>query len=250
MFLDDRGRLERIGEWLESIEEGIDSSNILAAEVLWYRLSRIEQSCAALSQAYLDAHPQIAALGLPTFDHALSGPQPLAAQTEALARRTLAVFKPLLLDLPPSPAPREARSTTSSRCDETVETLRRLEPYLRAQGIVALYLFGSVARREDGPESDVDLLFDVNLKSERSFTLLNQARLARELSEAFGVRVDLLERQMLHHDMADRVARDAVRVFDHVEVVEAVPCTSSRSTEDGSSAQRMPRGHDLKGSRD
>lgn len=237
MFVDDRGRLERIGESLEAVEEGLASSSSLAVEVLCYRLSLLEQSCANLSQAYLDSHPEIVALRLPTIDQTLSEPQPPAAQTAALARRALAVFKPLLAALPPPPAPRAARPNPVSRFDEVIATLRQKEDHLRAQGIVALHLFGSVARREDGPGSDVDLLFEVDPAAERSFNLLDQARLMNELSEALGVRVDFVERQMLRRDMAERVAREMVNAFGGGEPVGPALCgEGSRSTEQASHA--------------
>ena len=39
-------------------------------------------------------------------------------------------------------------------------TLKQLEPRLRAQGVAALYLYGSRARDEAGPGSDLDILVD------------------------------------------------------------------------------------------
>jgi predicted nucleotidyltransferase len=46
-----------------------------------------------------------------------------------------------------------------------IETLRLHEPELRAAGIVHLRLFGSVARGEASPESDVDLMADPIVRS-------------------------------------------------------------------------------------
>lgn len=44
--------------------------------------------------------------------------------------------------------------------DELLEKLRELKPWLEAQGIVDVRLFGSYARDEAGPDSDVDLLVE------------------------------------------------------------------------------------------
>ena len=45
---------------------------------------------------------------------------------------------------------------------ELLEKLRELKPWLEEQGIVNVCLFGSYARDEAGPDSDVDLLVDVS----------------------------------------------------------------------------------------
>ena len=49
-------------------------------------------------------------------------------------------------------------------------------------------LFGSVARGEDGPDSDVDLLVDFDTES----SLFDLIRLARELEELLGRPVDVV----------------------------------------------------------
>jgi len=53
--------------------------------------------------------------------------------------------------------------------------LREHEPELKAAGIVRLSLFGSVARGDQTPQSDVDLMADFD-KSKR-YTLLAMGRL-------------------------------------------------------------------------
>ncbi len=45
--------------------------------------------------------------------------------------------------------------------DELLTKLRELKPWLAEQGVVNLRLFGSFARDEAGPDSDVDLLVDI-----------------------------------------------------------------------------------------
>ena len=47
-----------------------------------------------------------------------------------------------------------------SRLDETLKTLRRLKRILRALGVQHATVFGSIARGEDGPDSDIDLYLD------------------------------------------------------------------------------------------
>ncbi|WP_187972121.1 nucleotidyltransferase family protein [Aquibium microcysteis] len=44
--------------------------------------------------------------------------------------------------------------------DAVIARLKSLEPALRDSGVVALYLYGSHARDEARPDSDIDLLAD------------------------------------------------------------------------------------------
>jgi uncharacterized protein len=44
--------------------------------------------------------------------------------------------------------------------DSVLTTLKQLEPKLRAHGVAALYLYGSYARDEAKPDSDIDVLVE------------------------------------------------------------------------------------------
>jgi uncharacterized protein len=46
--------------------------------------------------------------------------------------------------------------------DEIVKTLKEREADLRAQGVTHAALFGSVARDEQRPDSDIDILVDLD----------------------------------------------------------------------------------------
>lgn len=43
---------------------------------------------------------------------------------------------------------------------EVISCLQSVEPQLRALGVAGLYLFGSQARNEAGPDSEVDVFID------------------------------------------------------------------------------------------
>jgi predicted nucleotidyltransferase len=47
------------------------------------------------------------------------------------------------------------------RRDDVIARLKQTEPALRGFGVAALYLFGSHARDEAKPDSDVDVFIDV-----------------------------------------------------------------------------------------
>jgi len=95
--------------------------------------------------------------------------------------------------------------------DEVIRCLRAHEAELRRLGIVQLSLFGSVARGEAGPESDVDLAaqFDRN----RPFGMFQFVDLQQRLGDLLGVKVDLVGEPIAKPRFRARVDQDRVRVF-------------------------------------
>jgi len=73
--------------------------------------------------------------------------------------------------------------------EEVIDRLRAHEAELRAAGIVRLAVFGSVARGNNTPDSDIDLLADFD-KTKR-YTLLTMGRLESRLADMLGAKVDL-----------------------------------------------------------
>ena len=90
------------------------------------------------------------------------------------------------------------------------ETLKgRREEILCAaarHGARNLRVFGSVARGEAGPGSDLDLLVDV----EPGRSLLDLGGLLMELQELLGCRVDVVTEAGLRERLRERVLREAV----------------------------------------
>ena len=67
--------------------------------------------------------------------------------------------------------------------------------FCRRWQIVELALFGSVLREDFGPGSDIDVLAQFDPRARH--TLLDLAEMQDELSQAFGRRVDLVERAVV-----------------------------------------------------
>ena len=91
-----------------------------------------------------------------------------------------------------------------------VDVLRRLSERrdeLGGMGVTSLLLFGSVARGDDDPQSDVDLLVEFD----RPVGLLAFARLNRYLSELLETRVDLVTLDAVKPSMRERVLKEAIR---------------------------------------
>jgi len=75
-------------------------------------------------------------------------------------------------------------------------------------GAVSIRLFGSVARGEAGPESDVDFLVEVGPNTSSWFP----AGLIVDLEDLLGRRVEVVVQRALNTDIRDRVLREAVPV--------------------------------------
>jgi predicted nucleotidyltransferase len=95
--------------------------------------------------------------------------------------------------------------------DEILARLRAHEQELRALGVQEIALFGSVARGDDTPQSDVDLL--VSITPEAELSLLGMVRIERRLRELAGRDVDLVEREMLRAPVMEEIAQETVRAF-------------------------------------
>jgi predicted nucleotidyltransferase len=95
--------------------------------------------------------------------------------------------------------------------DEILARLRAHEQELRALGVQEIALFGSVARGDDTPQSDVDML--VSITPEAELSLLGMVRIERRLRELAGRDVDLVEREMLRASVMQEIAQETVRAF-------------------------------------
>ena len=93
---------------------------------------------------------------------------------------------------------------------DVVTRLRDHAAELRARGIVSVHLFGSTARDEAGPESDVDLFLDTD--PNRKFSLIDLADVGFLLEDLLGARVDVTTRDSLHPSLRAGIEAAAERV--------------------------------------
>lgn len=100
---------------------------------------------------------------------------------------------------------------TVPTAEAVVAALRAHEAELRAAGIRRLTLFGSVARGEAGPESDVDL--HAELDPAAGVGLIELSRLERRVEELLSCRVDLLAGRLERPRLIANIERDRVNVF-------------------------------------
>ena len=71
-----------------------------------------------------------------------------------------------------------------------------------------VYVFGSCARKEETPESDVDLLVDFN----RDASLFDQVDIQDEMHSLLDCKVDVVSKRGLHPYIKRRVLAEAVEL--------------------------------------
>ncbi len=92
----------------------------------------------------------------------------------------------------------------------TIDEIRRIAaPIARRYGIAALYLFGSYARGEATPESDID--FRIEKGDVRSAHAL--ANLYGELEDGFDKKLDVLTTPMLSQRFLNRIQPEEVLIY-------------------------------------
>lgn len=96
--------------------------------------------------------------------------------------------------------------------EEALEILHRVRPQLEARGVVHAGLFGSVARGEAGPRSDVDVV--VSLTPDKWASLFNRGGIQVLLEEAFpGRDVDVIVEPVALDKLRVAIARDRAHAF-------------------------------------
>jgi predicted nucleotidyltransferase len=94
--------------------------------------------------------------------------------------------------------------------DEVITKLKQHEAELKKLGVQHLYLFGSAARDEAGPDSDVDLFFD----HERGKISLFDVMDLEEIATGFlGRKVDIMTHNSLHPVLREQIEKTAIQVF-------------------------------------
>ncbi|MFO0989886.1 MAG: nucleotidyltransferase domain-containing protein [Alphaproteobacteria bacterium] len=95
--------------------------------------------------------------------------------------------------------------------DRALSVLRMNQSRLAEMGVVHAGIFGSVARGEAGPESDLDVL--VVLDDSKVVTIYDYCGVRLAISDLFGGNADVVERKALRPRLKDRIIAEVVDAF-------------------------------------
>ena len=90
---------------------------------------------------------------------------------------------------------------------------KTIADYFKTQPVLKAWLFGSFARGEETPRSDVDILF-VPDRSGKPFTLFTHGGMLMDLQELLGREVDLVEEGSLRPYAAESANRDKILIYE------------------------------------
>ena len=96
------------------------------------------------------------------------------------------------------------------RRSDAIESLKSQADEIRRLGATSLYLFGSTARDEAGPESDVDVFIDYDRER---FGFSEFFRIRDALEAAVRGKIDLATRASLHPVLKQAIEAEAIRII-------------------------------------
>jgi hypothetical protein len=93
--------------------------------------------------------------------------------------------------------------------DEVLAIVAAHRQQLQAMGVKSLELFGSVARDEAGPDSDVDFLVEFD----RPVGLFDFSKVRLYLEDVLGCSVDMGTQDALREHLREPVLKDVIRAL-------------------------------------
>jgi uncharacterized protein len=95
--------------------------------------------------------------------------------------------------------------------DEIIEKLKESEAELRARGVAHAALFGSRARGDDRPDSDIDIM--VEIAAEAQLGVFEYVGIVHRIEDMFPVPVDVSNRSAMKPHVRPSAEREAIYAF-------------------------------------
>ncbi len=134
-----------------------------------------------------------------------------------ISRATLVNFekgrgRPLRASLQALQSALSDRPQHKSRLAHVLRTLQKSRAELEARGVRHLAVFGSVARMEDRPDSDLDVVVDID--PARPVDIVGLAGIGGLVESLVGMPTDIVRRRPdMKPELAGHLAEDEIHVF-------------------------------------
>jgi uncharacterized protein len=95
--------------------------------------------------------------------------------------------------------------------NDAIDQIKQQSAILKGAGATSMYIFGSYARHENRPDSDLDVFVDYD--PDKRFSLLDLIKLERMVAEHLKVPVEMTTRDSLNPLLRRRIEAEAIRVL-------------------------------------
>ncbi len=94
---------------------------------------------------------------------------------------------------------------------QVIDILKSYEAELRHRGILHAALFGSVARGDNRPDSDIDIMIEIDPAAH--ITVFDYVGLKEYIASLFAITVDVVDRHALKPYIRPPVESDSIYAF-------------------------------------
>ena len=103
---------------------------------------------------------------------------------------------------------RPSREDRMCKLDEIMAKRDEIRALAQKYKVLRIFVFGSCARKEETPDSDIDFLMDFNIDS----SWKDQRDFRNELERIFNSKVDIISRIGINPYLQERIEQEAVEV--------------------------------------